>query len=216
MTDKAKRLQCICQAESCWRGPDIGVPAYCQARDYTQAIEMAAKAYTRAEYADIYRAAAIVSTRQEGMRPRVVEALDFCRTMGFTKIGVAVCSSQKIELELLVRLFNENGLEVVTANCQIGRVSAEARGMPELAEYGNSACNPLAQAEVLAAAGTQFNFQMGLCMGHDVLFNMHSKAPVSTLIVKDRATGNNPAAVFHGWHLKRSLFNLDRWDGEEL
>jgi uncharacterized metal-binding protein len=31
-----------------------------------------------------------------------------------------------------------------------------------------------------------------------MLFNKHSKAPVTTLIVKDRVTGHNPIAVLYG------------------
>ena len=39
---------------------------------------------------------------------------------------------------------------------------------------------------------------LGLCVGHDMLFNKHSKAPVTTLVVKDRVTGHNPVAVLYG------------------
>jgi len=51
-------------------------------------------------------------------------------------------------------------------------------------------------------------------MGHDILFTRHSKAPVSTLIVKDRLLGNNPAAAVYGWHARRALFKLRRSDDE--
>jgi len=46
------------------------------------------------------------------------------------------------------------------------------------------------------------------------LFTRHSRAPVSTLIVKDRLLGNNPAAAVYGWHARRSLFKLRRSDDE--
>jgi hypothetical protein len=55
---------------------------------------------------------------------------------------------------------------------------------------------------------------VGLCMGHDILFTRYSRAPVSTLIVKDRLMGNNPAAAIYGWHARRSLFKLRRSDDE--
>ena len=41
------------------------------------------------------------------------------------------------------------------------------------------------------------NIVMGLCVGHDMLFNKYAKAPVTTLVVKDRVTGHNPAAVLY-------------------
>ncbi|HKI51005.1 MAG TPA: DUF1847 domain-containing protein, partial [Geothermobacteraceae bacterium] len=39
-----------------------------------------------------------------------------------------------------------------------------------------------------------------LCVGHDMLFNKYSRAPVTTLVVKDRVTGHNPVAVLYGQH----------------
>ncbi len=42
------------------------------------------------------------------------------------------------------------------------------------------------------------NIIMGLCVGHDMLFNKYSEAPVTTLVVKDRVTGHNPTAVLYG------------------
>ena len=58
-------------------------------------------------------------------------------------------------------------------------------------------CNPIAQAELLNRAGTQFNICLGLCVGHDSLFYKYSKALVTTLVAKDRGTGNNPAAAIY-------------------
>ena len=34
-------------------------------------------------------------------------------------------------------------------------------------------------------------------MGHDSLFYRYSQAPVTTLVAKDRATGNNPVAAIY-------------------
>jgi len=36
------------------------------------------------------------------------------------------------------------------------------------------------------------NIIVVLCVGHDMLINKYSKAPVTTLVVKDRVTGHNP------------------------
>jgi uncharacterized metal-binding protein len=45
--------------------------------------------------------------------------------------------------------------------------------------------------------GTELNIIVGLCIGHDLLFSMKSKAPVTTLIVKDKFTGHNPAVALY-------------------
>jgi uncharacterized metal-binding protein len=64
-----------------------------------------------------------------------------------------------------------------------------------------AACNPLIQAEFLNRAETDMNLIVGLCLGHDILFTLNSKAPVTTLIVKDRMLGHNPViALYSNYH----------------
>ncbi len=66
-------------------------------------------------------------------------------------------------------------------------------------------CNPAGQAEILAAAGTEFNIICGLCVGHDAIFSLKSAAPVTTLIAKDRVLGHNPAAAVYCPYVRRRL-----------
>jgi uncharacterized metal-binding protein len=47
---------------------------------------------------------------------------------------------------------------------------------------------------ILNEVGTDFNIVMGLCMGHDVLFQEFSNAPTTVLAIKDRAASHNPIA----------------------
>ena len=49
----------------------------------------------------------------------------------------------------------------------------------------------------MAKEKTDLNVVVGLCVGHDSLFMKYSKAPVTTLITKDRVTGHNPAAPLY-------------------
>jgi uncharacterized metal-binding protein len=58
-------------------------------------------------------------------------------------------------------------------------------------------CNPVAQAALLEKSGTQLNVLIGLCVGHDSLFFMHSRAPVTVLVAKDRVLGHNPVAALY-------------------
>ena len=37
---------------------------------------------------------------------------------------------------------------------------------------------------------TDLNINVGLCLGHELLFEQHSAAPVTTFLVKDFATGH--------------------------
>jgi uncharacterized metal-binding protein len=61
-------------------------------------------------------------------------------------------------------------------------------------------CNPVGQAALLAQAGAEFNVVIGLCVGHDSMFFMHSKVPATVLVVKDRVLGHNPVAALYTTH----------------
>ena len=212
MTDK-NTLKCVCKKMGCWLGEDRGIPDYCQAQHYIEEIDKANQEYALPRNVDIYAAACIVGGKNDGYRARIEEAVDFAKTLNLSKVGFAACVAFGNEMAVITRLFQDSDIEVFCASCQIGRSSATDRGVPQLAKYpDNSSCNPIAQAEILNAEKTQLNFIVGLCMGHDVLFTRYSKAPVSTLIVKDRLLGNNPAAAVYGWHARRALFNLRRSD----
>jgi uncharacterized metal-binding protein len=58
-------------------------------------------------------------------------------------------------------------------------------------------CNPAGQAEYLKENNTELNISIGLCVGHDMVFNLKSASPVSTLVVKDRETKHNPMESIH-------------------
>ena len=214
--EKENLTSCLCTKQGCWRGQDSDIPGYCQANNYLEEIEKSKEEYGKPENVRIYEAACVVGAEKDGFRPRVEEALHFSKELKLTKIGFATCTPLEYDMKTLERLFTQEGFRVVCAGCQIGRVSAEDRGLPHLNEYVNSACNPIAQTQILNSASTELNFIVGLCLGHDILFTQHSKAPVSTLIVKDRMTGNNPSAALYGWHARRKLFNVPRMNEEKV
>ena len=211
MKNDDKTLSCICKKQGCWRDDTHAIPNYCQANKYLEEIDKAKDEYRKTKNIQIYEAACIVGAENNGFRPRIEEALHFSRQLSLSKIGFAACTAFETEMDVIKRLFTQEGLEVVCANCQIGGVTAEARKVSHLSDYPNAACNPITQAEILNREDTELNFIVGLCLGHDILFTRYSKAPVSTLIVKDRMMGNNPAGVLYGWHARRHLFHKDKY-----
>jgi len=211
---KKKTLKCICSKQGCWRGSDKGVPEYCQANNYLKDIEEATSEYSNPSTIAMYKAASVVGEHNNGMTPRIEEALLFAKELKLKRIGFASCTAMVWELGYLMKLFTGEGFEVFAVSCQIGRVGAQSRGVPEVKDCVRSWCNPIAQAKILNSEDTQLNFILGLCMGHDILFNQYSQAPVSTLIVKDRVTGNNPAAALYGWHRRKQLFGVELTDDE--
>ncbi len=148
----------------------------------------------------IFKAAAKVESEGYCKWTRVQEALEFAKIYKAKRIGIATCVGLMEESALLAKLFENHGFEVLSACCKTGSFDKTKADISEDDKIrpGNfeAICNPIAQAEFCNRYKTDLNFIMGLCIGHDALFSMHSKAPASTVVVKDRVTGHNPAAVF--------------------
>jgi len=138
--------------------------------------------------------------------PRIRELIEFCSLIDVKKLGVAFCTGLHDEAARVVEVLEESGFSVVSVRCKCGAVDKTKLFVPN--EYKirdpnkyEAACNPIAQALILNNAGTDLNIIVGLCIGHDILFTMHSKAPVTTLIVKDRLLGHNPViALYSNYH----------------
>ena len=119
---------------------------------------------------------------------RVQEIKNFARKAGIKRIGIAHCVSFPKEAEA-VKKFLSDEFMVYTVDCKCGHISRQ-----ELigCEGNGIMCNPAGQAEYLKENNTELNISMGLCVGHDMIFNRKSASPVSTLIVKDRTSKHNP------------------------
>jgi uncharacterized metal-binding protein len=168
-------------------------------------------------FEDLYRAEAVRqlayhSTRVEAEGycrwTRVHEIVELARRMAYRRIGVAHCQDMVREAALAGRYFHERGLEAV---------------LPDVAGQ----CEPVRQAELFAERGTDFNVIAGMCVGHDALFIRHSRAPVTSLVVRDRRLRHHPAGALYASHgyLSRALFGHPKtplptqpppWDDERL
>jgi len=157
---------------------------------------------------DDLRRMALESARTEAagycVATRVEETMDFARRMGWRRLGIAHCIGLMREAEVAREIFTAGGFEVFTVCCKVGAVDKETMGIADAEKVRpgqyEAMCNPVAQAALLAEAGTEFNILMGLCVGHDSMFLMHSKAPVTVLVVKDRVLGHNPVAALYTSH----------------
>lgn len=133
---------------------------------------------------------------------RVEDTIAFAKLMGYKKIGIATCIGMLEETERLSLILKAQGFEPQSVCCKAGSIDKLELGLQEHDKVRpgtfEPACNPIAQAEICNQLATDMNIIVGLCVGHDMLFNKHSKAPVTTLVVKDRVTGHNPVAVLYG------------------
>ncbi|MZP31352.1 DUF1847 domain-containing protein [Heliobacterium undosum] len=159
----------------------------------------------------IARAAAEIEGRFYGKLTRVEEIIEFAHCIGAEKVGVATCVGLINEAKVFMKILKAKGLSGHCVVCKVGAEDKRSIGIPEDLKlqkgYHESLCNPILQAELLNQEGCGLNVIIGLCVGHDALFMKHSKAPVTTLIVKDRVLGHNPAAALYtsGSYYKRVL-----------
>jgi uncharacterized metal-binding protein len=201
---------------NCWSGDPLTAPARpgnCPSENYDDVVKESFDEY-RGDSEDAR--IAFVAARVEGLcyRPvpgsdavnarwtRVEDTIAFAKLMGYKKIGMATCIGLLDEAERLAAILRAQGFEPQSVCCKAGSIDKLELGLKERDKVRpgtfEPACNPIAQAEICNRLETDMNIIVGLCVGHDMLFNKHSKAPVTTLIVKDRVTGHNPIAVLYG------------------
>jgi len=127
----------------------------------------------------------ILKVAEDSLNPeldRVQEIIEYAREAGLESIGIANCITFNKEAEHLEKILKDSGFAVNKVNCKYGRVPFDEL----ISGYKGISCNPAGQAKYLEEKGTELNIMMGLCLGHDMIFNSKSKAPVTPLIVKDR------------------------------
>ena len=186
-----------CKVYACRSG--LNPPSDCPMATMKEVLSESLKLYKEAEL-KLARAAATIEKRGYAVWPRVREFAEFCREIGAKRIGIAFCMGLMDVARWVVEYLEDMGFEVHSVVCKCGGedkshllgedVKMRAGGFEPM-------CNPIAQALILNSLDTDVNGVIGLCVGHDSLFYMHSKAPVVTLIVKDRVTGHNPAAAIY-------------------
>lgn len=201
---------------NCWSSDPATAPprpSTCPGGQFGQQISDAFEAYRGdSEDAKI----AYVAARVEGMcyQPvpgsdavnarwtRVEDTIAFAKLMGYKKIGIVTCIGLLDETRRLCDILTAQGFTPYSVCCKAGSIDKLELGLKEEEKIRpgsfEPACNPIAQAEICNSLETDMNMIVGLCVGHDMLVNRYSKAPVTTIVVKDRVTGHNPVAVLYG------------------
>lgn len=207
-------------------------PAMCPTERKKDVIQKAVKEYKKPAVREFARQASI----QEGecyanrhikpytmhpTKPRLQEIIEFCEKMGYKRLGVAFCGGVTNEAALLSEVLEKNGFQVVSVSCKCGAIPKERIGVKDeekirIGEF-EPMCNPIAQAEVLNDAKTDFNIMLGLCVGHDSLFLKYIKGYATVFAVKDRVTGHNPmAALYTVRSYNQRFLNLQFGSDEEI
>ncbi len=132
----------------------------------------------------------ILKLAEDSLNPhtdRINEIINYAKEAEINIIGIANCISFNKEAAQLEEILAEKGFQVEKVNCKYGKVPFNDL----VPGYRGVTCNPAGQAKYLEEKGTGLNIMMGLCLGHDMIFNSKSKAPVTPLVVKDRKLNHN-------------------------
>ena len=206
MTEYTGPTCVLCGVKACTAEPDTKKPpTFCPMPAEAALLEEVERAYLERE--DLRRLA-IESARTEAAgycrSTRIEEIMDFARRIGAKRLGIAHCVGLMQEAKAAREIFAAGGFEVYTVCCKAGSIDKEKIGLrdDEKVRPGQyeAMCSPVGQAALLAKVGTQLNVVIGLCVGHDSLFFMHSKAPATVLVAKDRVLGHNPVAALYTTH----------------
>ena len=194
------------------------LPMFCPMRNEKELIRNAVARYDENCLKHLYLAATIgekeayekVRGTTMAVRPRIREITELAKRMNVEKVGVAFCAGLSDEAKRAVEILEGHGLVIHSVCCKCGAIDKVKLGVPKEHKISDpnkfeAGCNPMVQAEVLNSAGTGFNVIIGLCVGHDMLFTIGSKAPVTTLIAKDRVAGHNPLATLYVGYHKRLI-----------
>jgi uncharacterized metal-binding protein len=186
-----------CKAKACRKGQD------CFGQSEIQKV-----LYQDETVGKLQDATAVWDTKKKPTDPRLLETVRFAQELGCKKVGLAFCLSVAAEAKVIEEIFARH-FEVVSVCCKTGGIGKVEMGMPEV-NPGEIMCNPAGQADLMNKAGTELNILCGLCVGHDAIFGKISRAPVTTLFVKDRALKHNPAeAVYDDAVLNRVKAELE-------
>lgn len=213
MGKEKKKLSCSdCGVLNCYRR-DKDFPQFCLTTNISsKEIEQVNELYRGDQLVSkLSNAAAEIEGTYYGKLTRVEEIIAFAKKIGARKIGIATCIGLMNEARIFTKVLRAKGLESYCVICKVGSIDKTEVGVPEELKVNKgcheSLCNPILQAKILNKEKTDLNVIIGLCVGHDSLLIKYSKAPVTTLITKDRVLGHNPAAALYtsGFYYKRIL-----------
>lgn len=187
-------------------------PVECPTKTKTELIKSATDKYTNPEVIEFARMASIQEAEgyinrdrdpflRQPVKTRMEEIAEFAQKMKYRRLGLAFCSGLSAEAAIFQEYLEKNGFDVVSVICKVGCTPKERIGIKDHEKVQvnkfETMCSPIAQAELLNNANTDFNIVLGLCVGHDSLFFKYSNAYTTVFAVKDRVLGHNPLSAVY-------------------
>lgn len=148
-------------------------------------------AYQEPENLQTYRLAdELVAHGRAGTLSRLDEIVAYAQSRGYQKIALAYCYSMEAMAGALRQYLKDRGFAFESFRCTVNGIR-ENQIAGELGSGVN--CNPVGQALAINESDADLAIEMGLCLGHDILFHRYITKPFTVLIVKDRVHAHNPA-----------------------
>jgi uncharacterized metal-binding protein len=159
----------------------------------------------------LHRAASAIEARHYCRASRLQEIILFAKELGCRKLGLAFCVGLADEAKIIDKILAQD-FEVVSVCCKLAGIAKGQLNLERISadDPDEVMCNPTGQADRLNEAETDLNIVCGLCVGHDAVFAMVSKAPVTTLIVKDRVLAHNPIGAVYCPYIRRGFEKDDK------
>lgn len=148
----------------------------------------------------VQAAAKLVDHGRAGTLSRLQEMIEFSKLMNYKTIGLAYCYGMENDAKAVVDLLKAEGLKVEAASCTVGGVTQNEVNIDST--ICNVSCNPIGQAQQLNSTLPDLTITMGLCLGHDILFNREIKSDTTPLLVKDRVHNHNPIRAIQNQKFK--------------
>jgi uncharacterized metal-binding protein len=157
------------------------------------------------EVGRVHRAATAIEARHYGEKTRLGEIILFARELGCRIVGLAFCIGLSDEARIVDEILSQH-FDVLSVCCKACGIDKAGLGLEQIDQNRReSICNSAGQAELLNRAGAELNVLLGLCVGHDSIFQVESEAPVTTLVAKDRMLAHNPVGAIYCQYVRRHL-----------
>ena len=190
----------------------MGQCAWCKTKDCQNGYDCFGYAerhrsfYEVPEVGRLHKAATAIEARHYCKEPRIREIILFAKEMGYRKLGLAFCIGLAEEAQVVADILSRE-FEVVSICCKFCGIDKKSFSLEQIDSKKDreTMCNPAGQAALLNEVETEFNILCGLCVGHDAIFSMTSRAPVTTIITKDRVLANNPAGAVYSPYIRRTM-----------
>lgn len=167
-------------------------PEQCSARIHAETLEQAKEiCETEGTHArKIWEAFAPLIGTGGAKKSRVEHIVDFSRSLGVTKIGIASCLRYIEDACFLQRLFLKEDFQCAAVFCKVGGWQTKDIGIDKDTDW--IICNPVSQAMILNKLGCEVAVTLGLCMGHEMIFNKYAEGYVTNLYVKEKISRERP------------------------